>query len=385
MHIVNLQQSDFNIPRWFTEGLAVHYEGPGHPGVWDQALARRVAADSLFDLENINLGFVRPSSGEDWALAYYQAELYTRYMESAFGAGALTKMIGAYADNLDTRAALKRSFGVTLEAFENGYRKFVAGIAGGTPSPPPARGYAAEAALERMVEKNPNDAGALARLARAGQQLAAFVVARVHLIQGEREPALAVLRAAFDRGNPDPEALALFAELSVQAKAYAEAESLIAIGVERFPRAANWEAGLIPIYRETGRPDKLAALLARRAEGDPDDLGMRMELARLALEQRRLEAAAHWATEAIRIDVTQPEAHAMLARALAETRQPARSIDEYEIAVVLDPEKPERRLALARACAAAGRKDRAREVLAGLLKRDAHYPGARELLDSLGR
>ncbi|HEY6194183.1 MAG TPA: tetratricopeptide repeat protein [Candidatus Eisenbacteria bacterium] len=406
VHIVNLQQSDFNIPRWFTEGLAVHYEGPGHPGVWDQVLARRVAADSLFDLDDINLGFVRPSSGEDWALAYYQAELYTRYMETAFGAGAPANMIGAYADHLDTRAALKRSFGVTLEAFEAGYRKYLAGIPGGSTPPPPARGYAAEASLESEVEKHPGDAGALARLARAGleigpwrartsaekalaidprQQLAAFVVARVHLLQGEQEQALAVLRGAFDPQHPDPEALALFAQLSLQSRAYAEAESLVAIGLARFPLAADWEAALIPIYRESARPDKLGELLARRAERDPDDLGMRMELARLALEQHRFEAAARWATEAIRIDVTQPEAHAMLARALSETRPSAGSIDEYETAMMLDPGKPERRLALAKACAAAGRKDRAREVLAGLLKRDAHYPGARELLDSLGR
>jgi tetratricopeptide (TPR) repeat protein len=48
VHVLNLQQTDFNIPRWFTEGLAVRYEGPGHPRQWDYVLAQR--ADSLFDL-----------------------------------------------------------------------------------------------------------------------------------------------------------------------------------------------------------------------------------------------------------------------------------------------------------------------------------------------
>ena len=48
------------------------------------------------------IGFVRPSSGEDWTLAYCQAELYARYMADTYGEEGLAKMIAAYADNLDT-------------------------------------------------------------------------------------------------------------------------------------------------------------------------------------------------------------------------------------------------------------------------------------------
>ena len=68
VHVVNLQQTNFVIPRWFTEGLAVRHEGPGHPQAWDGVLARRAAADNLFNLETIHLGFLRPSSGEDWGI-----------------------------------------------------------------------------------------------------------------------------------------------------------------------------------------------------------------------------------------------------------------------------------------------------------------------------
>lgn len=409
VHVVNLQQTDFNIPRWYTEALAVRHEGPGRPLVWDQVLARRVAADSLFNLDTINMGFVRPSSGEDWALAYYQAELYARYMAETYGEQAEAKMIAAYADNLDTRSALKRSFGVTQEAFEQGYRRFLGRIAGRAAGPvhrPPAPSEDVPA-LEQAAARNPRDADLLTRLARAQlgesrpfqakatalqaleidpkRQLAAYVVAEVHVLEGNRARALEVLRGAFDPQDPNPEALTLLTNLTLDARDYAEAERLSLLGRQRFPNEVNWDAGLVVVYRQTGQRDKLASLLERRAEGDADDPELRLELARLAVERNDFEGAGRWAREALHIDVKQAEAHALLARALAESRSHPRAIEEYEVAIVLQPETLEWRLALAKACVTAGNKERARQVLTGLLQRDASYAGARELLDTLGR
>jgi tetratricopeptide (TPR) repeat protein len=263
---------------------------------------------------------------------------------------------------------------------------------------------AEEAALQRVADEHPGDADAWARLARAGlergpwrartsaekalaidprQQQAAFVVAKVALREGDPARAYDVLQNAFDARRPDPEALTLLAGLTLQNKAFARAESLLTLGVQRFPGAADWDAGLVQVYREAGRREELAGVLTRRALRDPDDLGMRMELARLTLDLKQYEAAAGWAAEAIDIDVTSPDAHAMLARSLSETGKAERAIEEYEVALRLDPGRSERQLALAKACAAAGRKDRARAEVEKLLAHDPHYPGARELLDSL--
>jgi predicted Zn-dependent protease len=83
--------------------------------------------------------------------------------------------------------------------------------------------------------------------------------------------------------------------------------------------------------------------------------------------------------------VVNADAHAALAHALAETNRRDRSIEEYDTAIGLKRDKPEWRLALAKVCIAAGRKTRARQVLADLLDRDAQYPGARDLLNTLGK
>ena len=66
VHVVNLQQTDFNIPHWFTEGIAVRLEEMPRPTSWNEILAKRAAADDLFDLTDINYGFIRPQNQDDW-------------------------------------------------------------------------------------------------------------------------------------------------------------------------------------------------------------------------------------------------------------------------------------------------------------------------------
>jgi hypothetical protein len=125
VHVVNIQQTAFGMPRWYTEGLAVRIEGSPRPAIWDTVLVHRVAENTLFDLESIQLGFLRPNSGADWILAYYQAQLYVEYIAQRYGKSGPAKLIAAYGSRLDTRAALKQSFGVDQAEFEKGYRAYV--------------------------------------------------------------------------------------------------------------------------------------------------------------------------------------------------------------------------------------------------------------------
>ena len=410
VHIVNLQQTGFEVPRWYTEGLAVAEEGPGTPRIWDAVLARRVASGKLFDLSTIHLGFVRPSTGEDWALAYCQAELYVRFMRETYGADAHRRMLDAFAHRLDTRGAIEKSFHVSLEAFEKAYAGYVRKIAG-----PAATAAAAEAPadtassaqLERMADARPGDAALLARLARAQldegrpyaarssaqkalaidprQAAAAGVIARVRLQEGDKAGAREAMRTAFDPAAPDREALLLMLNLALDAQDWPEAERLATLGRDRFPGAADWDAGLVAAYRATRSDAPLAALLGRRADGDPDDLDARLDLARIAAAKGDHAGAARWSEEALHVDVKSAVAHATLAEALEAGPRKERAVEEWETAVALDPGKLEWRLALAKACQSAGRIDRARQVLTELLAKDAKYPEARELLGSLGR
>jgi tetratricopeptide (TPR) repeat protein len=164
VHVVTLQQTRFNCPHWYTEGLAVWCQGGRRSDAWNELLRDRSASGKLFTLDTLNFGFSRPQSGGDWHLAYCQSELFVEYMlamqptpigrsESPRPQGAssdrdrgalqngnyslaarlkpvqgeetLRQMLAAYTDGLSTPEAIRRVFGVSQEAFERGYRAFL--------------------------------------------------------------------------------------------------------------------------------------------------------------------------------------------------------------------------------------------------------------------
>ena len=109
VHVITLQQTEFNIPHWYTEALAVEAEGFPRPQPWNKMLVERVPTRrKLLNLDTINLGFIRPDEPEDRQLAYCQAQLYAQYMLQRFGPDALIKMLAAYKRGLTNRPGDRR-------------------------------------------------------------------------------------------------------------------------------------------------------------------------------------------------------------------------------------------------------------------------------------
>jgi tetratricopeptide (TPR) repeat protein len=404
VHVLNLQQTDFNIPHWFTEALAVESEGYPRPQVWNQLLAERVPKGDLLDLETINLGFIRPKSSLDWQMAYCQAQLYAQYMKSKYGKDSTAKMLTAYADNLTTREALMRSFQVKQEDFEKGYLEFVKEIVAGlSVQAKPAEMTQAE--LQRAQEADPDDPDLQARLAATllarkdypaarklaqkavktepKHQLANYVLANIHLVVGDDEEAMKLLEACLDRKAPDEKVLSLLATMKFKEKKYDEAAELYELAAKNEPQNSAWTKGLARIYLTTKDNAKLAPVLARLASLDADDRAIRKKLAQLALADKDFDAASRWANQSLQIDVMDPDSHRMLAEALVGRQDYPRAVEEYEAVVQLDPKQTAARFALAEACVHAKRTDKARATLEKLIDLEPEYPGAKELLESL--
>lgn len=403
VHVINLQQTEFNIPHWFTEALAVLSEGYPRPQSWDELLAARGRQNKLFDLDSINLGFIRPHSSDDWTLAYCQASLYAQYMLDQYGHDAVAKMLSAYADNLTTAEALQRALGVNQTDFERGYRAFVDQIVAQVPASR-SGDELSPGALERALAKNPRDANLLAKMAQAHlarrdypqarrsadaalaidprNALASYVRARLHLLVGENAEALKRLEGALDRQNPQENLLALLAGLKLKAEDYKSAAELYELGAQHEPNSLRWQKSLAAVYLKSGEDNKLAAVLARLADADADDLPVRKKLAELMLDKDP-PSAARWALDGLHIDVMDVELHKWRAKALSAQGAHAPAADEYAVAVELAPDELPLRMALAETCVKSGQPKRAKEVLEELLKLDADYPEAGKLLESL--
>jgi Flp pilus assembly protein TadD len=353
IHVLNLQQTNFNIPHWFTEALATLNEGYPRPKQWNDLLVSRLAGKKLFTLDTINLGFIRARNGDEWNLAYCQAELYAEFMIARFGADALAKMLAAYADNLNTSAAIERSFGIDQAEFERLYQQYIAEVVARLPKASQEEEMS-PAALDKELRANPKNPGLLARSARVAldrkdyalarrqadaalrtdskNQLAAYVRARLYLLLGETKPAVELLVTTLDETQPQPNLLGLLAGLRLKSQDYAEAAKLYELGAKVDPTDTKWSKALASVYLKAKQPEKLKPVLARLAEIDADDFTIRKKLAELSLAEKDYAAAERWAREANQIDVQNADVHRRLAEALEARGQSAAAAEERSIA-----------------------------------------------------
>ncbi len=404
VHVITLQQTGFNIPHWYTEGLAVWTEGYPRSQRWNELLATRVPKGELFNLQTINFGFTRAGSSDDWHTAYCQAELYVEYMLEGRSPEVLRRLLDAYADNLTTGEAIERVFGMSEEEFEQGYLEYLKKVAAGLSGLETQRAESFADVLEAHG-KDPEDPDLCARVAygylRRGaaeealdaadralklapkHQLATYVLARLHVQAGRSERAIELLEDALDPEAPEPHALNLFAGLKLRAGESAEAARLYGLGARHDPHNLKWLQALARVHLKSGDDDQLAEVLARLARAESDDLAIRKKLAQLALAKQDFAAAADWANQALCIDVTDADVHRLFAEAELGRHNYSKAIVEFEAAVELDPQDADLRLASAQAYASAGKPGEARRVLEALLRIEPDHVEAAALLEKL--
>jgi tetratricopeptide (TPR) repeat protein len=337
VHIFNLEQTNFQVPHWFTEGLAVGNEGFPRPPTWNQLLVKRVTANDLLDLDTINLGFIRPRSAVEWNLAYCQSQLYVEYLKERFGPKVVGDLLVAFAEGLDTPAALRKVCKVGQGSFEKGYRAYLDEVI------KPLKGKAAEEALslkelEAAHEKAPDDADVAARLAerylqfrrnanarkltddvlsaKTDHPLASYVKAKLLLNAGDEDGARALLEAAAKAPVPEPKALQALGDMAFEGKDFAKAAEIFELAHKAQPYESKWLTKLASVYAQTGDKQKQVAVLKQLAPTDADNLDVRKRLATLLLEAGKPAEGEQYATQALEIDVRDKEARNLLLAAL---------------------------------------------------------------------
>jgi tetratricopeptide (TPR) repeat protein len=339
VHIFNLEQTNFQVPHWLTEGLAVRNEGFPRPPQWGQLLAERVAKDELLDLSRINLGFMRPRSPAEWTLAYAQSQLYVEYLTKTHGERCVAGLLAAYRDGKDTATAIKSVCGVDVPELERGYKAYVRETAGKATGKPPAKALTLTQ-LQAAVEKDPGDVSFAAQLAeqywkrrrsREARELvekilkdhpkhavALYVKAELLLGAGDDEAAQKLLEDAVDRDSPYPKALKALGKMYYDAAHWDKAEAVYERGRKAEPFETSWLEDLARVAKQSGDTAKRITILTELAPTDADDLDQRRELAELLSAAGRWADVERWAKEALEIDVTDAKAKELYLKALTE-------------------------------------------------------------------
>lgn len=126
-HTVTLARTSNRLPHWFTEAAAVYLEDAPRDFSAARLLAAALEGDALFDFDEINLAFVRPTRPSDRAQAYAQGHWMYEYMVERFGAQAPLALMDQYATGAREAEAFPKVLKVTREEFLTEFKEWAKG------------------------------------------------------------------------------------------------------------------------------------------------------------------------------------------------------------------------------------------------------------------
>ena len=127
-HSFHLAASDNEVPRWFSEGLAVHEQRKANPGWGHQAsvgFVRALASGDMRPVSELDRGFSSPRHPGEVLQSYYQASLVFEVIEDRHGFAGIVEMLRAYRDGATNEEAFARALNVRLEDFDKDFEDFL--------------------------------------------------------------------------------------------------------------------------------------------------------------------------------------------------------------------------------------------------------------------
>lgn len=120
-HVYVLTATKHRVPRWFTEGLAVHEETAASPD-WgdrlDPTVLRAVKTKKLLPIAQLDRGFIRPTYPNQVIVSYFQAGRICDYINGRWGFQKLLDMMNDFAKNQPTPAVVEKNLGMKPEQFD---------------------------------------------------------------------------------------------------------------------------------------------------------------------------------------------------------------------------------------------------------------------------
>lgn len=123
-HTVTLGKTDNRIPHWMTEGLAVRQERAPLRWEWVPMLYDAVKNDTLFTIDGLTWGFVRPKKPSDRQLAYAQSAWVCQYIDEQWGHDVILQMLDLFRAGLAQEEVFPKLLGKDLDAFHEGFKQW---------------------------------------------------------------------------------------------------------------------------------------------------------------------------------------------------------------------------------------------------------------------
>jgi tetratricopeptide (TPR) repeat protein len=221
-HVFILTATNYRVPRWFTEGLAVHEEGQANPE-WANRLTPEVVsaikAKKLLPVADMDKGFIFSEYPGQVLVSYYQAGTICDYIVERWGNDAILGMVHSFTTLKTTPEAIEANLHETPEQFDKDYAAWLDKRVGGTVENFDKWREQLKA-LVGMAEKNDDD-GVIAAAAAVIKMYPEYVedanayeiVANAQLVKGNKQIAADALKLYELVGGEDPKTLKKLASL----------------------------------------------------------------------------------------------------------------------------------------------------------------------------
>jgi tetratricopeptide (TPR) repeat protein len=127
-HVFILTATNHRVPRWFTEGLAVHEEGQRSPEWSNRATPDVLIAirdKKLLPVAKLDRGFVYPEYPSQVIVSYFQAGTICDFVATKWSEDKLLDMVHSFARLQTTPQAIQQNLGVSAEQFDQQYLAWI--------------------------------------------------------------------------------------------------------------------------------------------------------------------------------------------------------------------------------------------------------------------
>jgi tetratricopeptide (TPR) repeat protein len=120
-HVFTLTMTGHRVPRWFTEGLAVHEETATSPEWGDRLGPDEIEAirkKELLSILELDRGFIHPKRPQQVVISYFQAGRIVDYINEKWGWDTLLGMLKDFAQNQPTADVIRKNLKIEPDEFD---------------------------------------------------------------------------------------------------------------------------------------------------------------------------------------------------------------------------------------------------------------------------
>ena len=120
-HVFTLTMTNHRVPRWFTEGLAVHEETAASPEWGDRLGPDEITAikkKKLLPVAELDRGFIHPVTPGQVVVSYFQAGNICDYITEKWGWDTILAMLNDFGNNDDTPTVIRKELKIEPEEFD---------------------------------------------------------------------------------------------------------------------------------------------------------------------------------------------------------------------------------------------------------------------------